>query len=198
MIAHILKLMGRRVGMTSTDGIVIDGRMIKKGDMSGPEVGPDGPPEPDRRHGRLRGRPGRHPARGPGLRPQRRGRRDQRDRRPHGPGRDHLARPAGQRQGRRRRRRAALGNGRCSTPTIRSSPGWAATRPAGSSTSRCRRRRARRATTGSTATVGRGGAAFSIDETPEGDLRRPAPRRPDDADPVHPPDPRHVRRARPG
>jgi cyanophycin synthetase len=37
MIAHVLKLMGRRVGMTSTDGIVIDGRMIKKGDMSGPK-----------------------------------------------------------------------------------------------------------------------------------------------------------------
>ena len=37
MIAHILKLMGRRVGMTSTDGIVIDGRLIKKGDMSGPK-----------------------------------------------------------------------------------------------------------------------------------------------------------------
>jgi cyanophycin synthetase len=36
MVAHILKLMGRRVGMTSTDGIVIDGRLIKKGDMSGP------------------------------------------------------------------------------------------------------------------------------------------------------------------
>jgi len=36
MIAHILKLMGRRVGMTTTDGIVIDGRTIKKGDMSGP------------------------------------------------------------------------------------------------------------------------------------------------------------------
>ena len=36
MIAHILKMMGRRVGMTSTDGIVIYGRMIKKGDMSGP------------------------------------------------------------------------------------------------------------------------------------------------------------------
>ena len=35
MIAHILKLMGRRVGMTTTDGIVIDGRLIK-GDMSGP------------------------------------------------------------------------------------------------------------------------------------------------------------------
>ncbi|HEU4920778.1 MAG TPA: cyanophycin synthetase [Candidatus Limnocylindrales bacterium] len=37
MIAHILKLMGRRVGMTSTDGIVIDGRLTKKGDMSGPK-----------------------------------------------------------------------------------------------------------------------------------------------------------------
>ena len=37
MIAHIFKLMGRRVGMTSTDGIVVDGRLIKKGDMSGPK-----------------------------------------------------------------------------------------------------------------------------------------------------------------
>jgi cyanophycin synthetase len=37
MIAHILKLMGRRVGMTSTDGIVVDGRMIKRGDRSGPK-----------------------------------------------------------------------------------------------------------------------------------------------------------------
>jgi cyanophycin synthetase len=36
MIAHILKLMGRRVGLTSTDGIAIDGRLIKRGDMSGP------------------------------------------------------------------------------------------------------------------------------------------------------------------
>jgi cyanophycin synthetase len=37
MISHILKLMGRRVGMTSTDGIVVDGRLTKKGDMSGPK-----------------------------------------------------------------------------------------------------------------------------------------------------------------
>ena len=37
MIAHILKLMGRRVGMTTTDGIVIDGRLIRQGDMSGPK-----------------------------------------------------------------------------------------------------------------------------------------------------------------
>jgi cyanophycin synthetase len=37
MISHILKLKGRRVGMTSTDGIVVDGRLMKKGDMSGPK-----------------------------------------------------------------------------------------------------------------------------------------------------------------
>jgi len=37
MISHILKLMGRRVGITTTDGIVVDGRLIKKGDMSGPK-----------------------------------------------------------------------------------------------------------------------------------------------------------------
>jgi cyanophycin synthetase len=36
MINHILKGMGRRVGMTSTDGIFIDGRLIRRGDMSGP------------------------------------------------------------------------------------------------------------------------------------------------------------------
>jgi cyanophycin synthetase len=36
MIAHIMKGMGHRVGMTSTDGIVIDGRVIRRGDMSGP------------------------------------------------------------------------------------------------------------------------------------------------------------------
>ncbi|HJW21943.1 MAG TPA: cyanophycin synthetase [Candidatus Limnocylindrales bacterium] len=36
MISHVLKLMGRRVGMTSTDGIVVDGRLIRRGDMSGP------------------------------------------------------------------------------------------------------------------------------------------------------------------
>ena len=37
MISHILKLMGRHVRMTSTDGIVVDGRLIKKGDLSGPK-----------------------------------------------------------------------------------------------------------------------------------------------------------------
>jgi cyanophycin synthetase len=36
MIAHIFKSMGRRVGMTSTDGIYIDERLVKRTDASGP------------------------------------------------------------------------------------------------------------------------------------------------------------------
>ncbi len=37
MIAHILKMAGKRVGMTNTDGIYVDGTQILKGDMSGPQ-----------------------------------------------------------------------------------------------------------------------------------------------------------------
>ena len=36
MIAHIMKTAGKRVGMTTTDGIYIDGSQIMSGDMSGP------------------------------------------------------------------------------------------------------------------------------------------------------------------
>jgi len=36
MISHIMKTAGRRVGMTTTDGIYIDGTQIMSGDMSGP------------------------------------------------------------------------------------------------------------------------------------------------------------------
>ena len=36
MIAHVMKNMGRRVGLTSTDGIYIDGRLTKRVDASGP------------------------------------------------------------------------------------------------------------------------------------------------------------------
>ena len=36
MLAHIMKGMGRKVGMTSTDGIVIDERLLIKADASGP------------------------------------------------------------------------------------------------------------------------------------------------------------------
>ncbi len=37
MIAHIFRGMGRKVGMTSTDGIYIDERLVKKADASGPK-----------------------------------------------------------------------------------------------------------------------------------------------------------------
>jgi cyanophycin synthetase len=36
MIAHIVKGLGHKVGMTSTDGIYIDGRLVKQADASGP------------------------------------------------------------------------------------------------------------------------------------------------------------------
>ncbi|MGL5930742.1 MAG: cyanophycin synthetase [Dermatophilaceae bacterium] len=36
MIAHIVKGVGRRVGMTSTDGIVVDERLVLRADASGP------------------------------------------------------------------------------------------------------------------------------------------------------------------
>ncbi len=36
MLAHILKLSGSRVGLTSTDGVYIDGQLSVKGDMTGP------------------------------------------------------------------------------------------------------------------------------------------------------------------
>ena len=36
MCAHILKMAGHRVGFTTTDGIYIDGSLIREGDMTGP------------------------------------------------------------------------------------------------------------------------------------------------------------------
>lgn len=36
MVAHIFKMAGRRVGMTTTDGIYIDGQLYLRGDMTGP------------------------------------------------------------------------------------------------------------------------------------------------------------------
>jgi cyanophycin synthetase len=36
MISHIMKGMGRKVGLTSTDGIFVDGRLVRKADSSGP------------------------------------------------------------------------------------------------------------------------------------------------------------------
>ena len=64
MIAHIFKGMGRKVGMTSTDGIVIDERLGDQVRRVRPAVGADGAAEPAGRLRRLRGRPRRHPAGG--------------------------------------------------------------------------------------------------------------------------------------
>ncbi len=36
MVAHILKIAGKRVGLTTTDGIYIDGELYMRGDMTGP------------------------------------------------------------------------------------------------------------------------------------------------------------------
>jgi len=36
MVAHVLKLAGRTVGLTTTDGVYIDGQLSVKGDMTGP------------------------------------------------------------------------------------------------------------------------------------------------------------------
>src|SRR5439155_12236543 len=37
MISHIFRGMGRKVGMTSTDGVYIDERLVKRVDASGPK-----------------------------------------------------------------------------------------------------------------------------------------------------------------
>jgi cyanophycin synthetase len=37
MISHIMKGMGRKVGLTSTDGIYVDGRIVRRSDASGPK-----------------------------------------------------------------------------------------------------------------------------------------------------------------
>ena len=103
MIAHIFKGMGRKVGMTSTDGVVIDERLVIRADASGPAQRPDGAAEPARRLRGVRGRPRRHPARGPRLRAQRRRRRAQRAARPPRPARHRHRRAARRRQGGGRR-----------------------------------------------------------------------------------------------
>ena len=36
MVAHVLKMAGRTVGMTTTDGVYVDGQLTVKGDMTGP------------------------------------------------------------------------------------------------------------------------------------------------------------------
>ena len=146
MIAHIFKGMGRKVGMTSTDGVVIDERLVIRADASGPEVGPDGAAEPARRLRGLRGRPRRHPARGPRLRAQRRRRGAQRAARPPRAARHRHRRAARRRQGGARRGGARATGTPCSTPTTRWCARCAAAAPARSCGSRWPSRAARSAT----------------------------------------------------
>lgn len=37
MIAHVARLAGKHVGMTTTDGVLVDGRMVEPGDFTGPQ-----------------------------------------------------------------------------------------------------------------------------------------------------------------
>ena len=78
MIGHIFKGIGRKVGMTSTDGVVIDERLVIKLRRVRSAQRPDGAAEPAGRLRGVRGRPRRHPARRSRLRPQRRRRRAER------------------------------------------------------------------------------------------------------------------------
>ena len=193
MIAHILKLMGRRVGMTSTDGIVIDGRLMKRGDMSGPKSAQMVLQNPTvdtavfevARGGILREGLGYDRndvavvtnVTGDHL----------------GPRRHRHARPA------RRTSRACSSRPcrarapRSSTPTTRSCTGWAATAPGASSCSRWPRRRARTASTASTATR-RAATRRSASRTRRRASSSSSPRPAQDAGPVHAPDPGDVRR----
>ena len=194
MIAHILKLMGRRVGMTSTDGIVIDGRLIKKGDMSGPKSAQMVLQNPTvdtavfevARGGILReglgydrndvavvtNVTGDHLGLG---------------------GIDSLGQLANV-KGVDRGGGAALRDRRSSTPTTATSTGWAATAPAGSCCSRWPDQKGEDGFDRVDGHTGRGGAAFRLEDTPQGELIVLAPRPAHDAGPLHAPHPGDVRR----
>ena len=170
MIAHILKLMGRRVGMTSTDGIVIDGRLIRKGDMSGPKSAQMVLQNPTVDTAVF------EVARGGILR--------------EGLGYDRndvavVTNVTGDHLGSGRHRHASASwptsrasssrpcrarAPRCSTPTTRSSTGWPATAPAASCCSRWPRPRARTASTASTGTPAAAAPRSCLEHAGEGEL----------------------------
>jgi len=84
MIAHVFKGMGFRVGLTSTDGIYIDERLVKRADASGPKSAQMVLQNPRVDFAVFRDRPWRDPARGARLRQERRRRGHERHRRPPG------------------------------------------------------------------------------------------------------------------
>ena len=194
MIAHILKLMGRRVGMTTTDGIVIDGRLIKKGDMSGPKSAQMVLQNPSvdtavfevARGGILReglgydrndvavvtNVTGDHL----GLH-----------------GIDTISQLAA-RQVRARRCRAARGHGRAQRRRPAGRAGWPARAAAASSISRWRQRPDEEGYDRVDGHCGRGGAAMVLQQDRRRRADRAAPRRSHDAAALHASHPGHVRR----
>jgi cyanophycin synthetase len=89
MIAHVMKNMGHKVGLTSTDGIYIDGRLTKRVDASGPRSAQTVLQNP-----RVDFAVFGHPAGRPRLRAQRRGRGAERHGRPSRAARDRHDRAA--------------------------------------------------------------------------------------------------------
>ena len=65
MLAHILKMSGRTVGLTSTDGVYIDGKLSVPGDMTGTRVGTNDPARSVGRRGGHGNSPRRHAAQRP-------------------------------------------------------------------------------------------------------------------------------------
>ena len=88
------------VGWSNTDGIYVDGELVEAGDYSGPSGAGRVLAHPQVAAGRHRDGQGRHPPEGDRPDPQRRVRRDQRDRRPPGAARHRHRRPARRGQGR--------------------------------------------------------------------------------------------------
>ena len=170
MIAHILKLMGRRVGMTSTDGIVVDGRLIKKGDMSGPKSAQIVLQNPTvdtavfevARGGILReglGYDRNDVAVVTNVTGDHLGSRRHRPRSASSP----TSRASSSRRCRARGRRS-------STPTTRTSTGWAGTAPAASCCFSMSTTKGEDGFDRVDGHTGRGGAAFCLEATAEGEL----------------------------
>jgi cyanophycin synthetase len=68
MLAHITKMGGYTPGLTTTDGVYIDGQRTVQGDMTGPDVGADGARRSADRHGGARNRARRIARAGMGVR----------------------------------------------------------------------------------------------------------------------------------
>ena len=140
MIAHIMKTAGKKVGMTTTDGIYIDGTQIAAGDMSGPTSRADGAEEPDHRLRRAGDGARRHPPLRSRLRPLRHRGGHQRRRRTTSGCRGSTRSPSWRGSRRSCRSRSSATAPACSTPTTTTPSRWRGSPAARSSSSRWTRR----------------------------------------------------------